>query len=156
MSEHRITLNWSRSSPDFEYKTYNRSHAVTFKNDQSLRMSAALAYKGDADLVDPEEAFVASLSSCHMLTFLAIAARRGIVVDHYADTASGYLEKNADNRLAITRVILRPRITFGRGSDPDEASLHALHEEAHHHCFIANSVVTEITVESNQPSSISG
>lgn len=148
MSEHRITLQWKRQTPDFDYKTYNRDHRVTFKNGESLGMSAAVAYKGNPSLVDPEEAFVASLSSCHMLTFLAVAANRRFIVDRYEDDATGHLEKNGNGKLAITRVTLRPRITFAPGSAPDVATLEALHEKAHHECFIANSVLTEVTVES--------
>jgi organic hydroperoxide reductase OsmC/OhrA len=125
---------------------------VTFKNKESVQMSAAPAYKGNPALVDPEEAFVASLSSCHMLTFLSLAANRKLVVDEYIDDAVGHLEKNANGKLAITRVTLRPQITFAPGTAPDEQTLHALHDKAHHECFIANSVTTEIAVES--PSSV--
>ena len=153
MSEHRIKLNWKRTTPDFDYKSYIRDHAVTFKNGQSLIMSAAPAYKGSPSKVDPEEAFVVSLSSCHMLTFLALAAARKMVVDSYLDDAIGYLEKNADDDLAITRVILRPKITFS-GKAPDAATLHDLHDKAHHGCFIANSVKTQVTVESVEPVSV--
>ena len=153
MSEHRINLCWKRATPDFDYKTYNREHTVTFKNGRPLEMSAAPAYKGDSSKVDPEEAFVASLSSCHMLTFLAMAAGRKLVVDSYVDDAVGYLETNADGNLAITRVILRPRIAFG-GPAPDAATVQALHDKAHHGCFIANSVKTEVTVESAEPAGV--
>jgi len=148
MSQHRITLNWQRTSADFVYATYNRGHTWTFKNGLVVEASAATAYKGDADRVDPEEAFVASISSCHMLTFLAIASRQGFVVDRYIDEAVGHLEKNAQGRLAITRVTLHPAITFGPapGNAPDEAALARLHEESHEQCFIASSVRTEIRV----------
>jgi organic hydroperoxide reductase OsmC/OhrA len=101
---------------------------------------------GDPALVDPEEAFVASISSCHMLTFLALAARDGFVVDDYRDEAVGLMERNEHKRIAITKVTLRPEITWG-GPPPDEAQLAKLHENAHKHCFIANSVSTEITVD---------
>jgi len=152
MSEHRIKLNWSRTTPDFDYRTYGRDHHVTFKNGQSLAMTAAAAYKGNPNLVDPEEAFVASLASCHMLTFLAVAANRKFVVDRYIDEAVGYLDKNAQGKLAITRVVLRPRITFAAGAEPpDRSALEALHDKAHRECFIANSVMTEVTVELNEP-----
>jgi organic hydroperoxide reductase OsmC/OhrA len=97
--------------------------------------------------VDPEEAFVAALSSCHLLTFLAIAARRRLVVDDYSDEAIGYLEKNAEGRLAVTRVVLRPRVAFGGAGPPATEELASLHELAHAQCFIANSVRTEVTVE---------
>lgn len=151
MSEHRITLHWKRASADFKYASYNRSHTWTFKNGLTVEASATPAYRGDPDRVDPEEAFVASLSSCHMLTFLAIAAKRGIVVDSYVDDAVGHMEKNAEGRLAITRVILRPTIAFGPGTAPAPAALTRMHEESHHECFIANSVKTDVRVESPEP-----
>jgi len=147
MSEHRIKLQWRRTTSDFQYKTYNRAHTVTFKNGQALSMSSAVAYRGDAELVDPEEMFVASLSSCHMLTFLALAANRGFIVEQYIDDAVGVLAKNAAGKLAITQVTLHPRITFAKGTAPNDSQLHELHDKAHHECFIANSVVTPVTVE---------
>src|SRR5690349_23969830 len=109
MSEHRTTLTWKRATPDFDYKTYNRSHTVTFKGAEPLKMSASPDYKGDANLADPEDALVAALSSCHMLSFLAIANGRKLVVDSYEDQAVGVLEKNDEGKLAITRVTLRPK-----------------------------------------------
>lgn len=151
MSEHPVQLHWQRSTPDFDIKSYNRGHAVTFKNGQALSMSAAAAYRGDADMVDPEEAFVASLASCHMLTFLAIAAGRKFTVDSYEDDAVGYLERLDNGRMAMTRVVLRPRITFA-GEQPDETALHEMHEKAHSACFIANSVTTAVTIE--QPAAV--
>jgi len=94
--------------------------------------------------VDPEEAFVASLSSCHMLWFLAIAAKRKFVVDSYIDSAVGTLEKDADSKLAITRVTLRPQIKFSGNSEPTRGELENMHHEAHEKCFIANSVKTQV------------
>lgn len=146
MSEHRIELNWKRTSPDFDYRSYNRDHAVTFKNGEALGMSAAPAYKGSPELVDPEELLVASLSSCHMLTFLALAAKKGLVVDSYHDDAVGVLEKNEDGKLAITRVTLRPRVIFA-GEPVDAATLDEFHHHAHEECFIASSVKTKVEVE---------
>src|SRR5262245_10622376 len=153
MSEHRIKLNWTRKSADFDYKNYNRSHSVTFKNGKPVEMSASLAYKGDASMVDPEEAFVAALSSCHMLSFLAIASGRKLVVDSYQDEAVGHLEKNAEGQFAITRVELRPRVKFG-GTPPDAALNQQLHDKAHHACFIANSVKTDVSVEIEDPAGV--
>jgi organic hydroperoxide reductase OsmC/OhrA len=101
----------------------------------------------DAEAVDPEEAFVASLSSCHMLMFLSIAARRGFTVDEYVDEAVGYLEKRADGMLWMSRVTLRPKTTFSGASIPAGAELKALHDQAHHECFIANSVKTLVECE---------
>ena len=96
--------------------------------------------------VDPEEAFVASLSSCHMLTFLAIACKQKFVLDSYEDEAVGHLEKNADGKLAITRVELRPKITWGDGRKPSAEELDKMHHAAHENCFVANSVKTEVKV----------
>ena len=147
MSDHRAQLRWRRETPDFDYKTYNRDHAVTFKNGEAVTMSAAPAYKGSPNAIDPEEMLVASLSSCHMLTFLAMAAMKKLVVDSYADDAVGVMEKNADGKLAITRVTLRPKIAFS-GEAPDAATLDELHHKAHEACFIASSVKCEVLVES--------
>jgi len=109
--------------------------------------SAAPDFLGSAERVDPEEAYVAALSSCHMLTFLAIAAKRNVVVNSYLDDAVGYLEENAGGELCITRVTLRPIIIFAPGSQPTQEELNKLHHSAHKHCFIANSVKTIVEVE---------
>jgi organic hydroperoxide reductase OsmC/OhrA len=147
MSEHRLTLTWQRDGRDFTYEGYSRDHVWTFQGGSVVKASAAPEYKGNPALANPEEAFVAALSGCHMLTFLALAAKKRFVVDRYVDHAVGTLEKNAEGRLAITRVVLRPEITFGGESRPTAADLDTLHDQAHHHCFIANSVRTEVTVE---------
>src|SRR5689334_13503611 len=112
MSEHRATIDWKRATPDFSYESYNRDHEWSFDAGITVRGSAAPAYKGGESCVDPEEAFVASLSSCHMLTFLAIAAKKRLVVDSYRDEAVGVLSKDASGNLAITRVTLHPRVNF--------------------------------------------
>lgn len=148
MSEHKVTIEWKRETPDFAYETYNRDHDWTFDAGVTIRASATPAYLGSESCVDPEEAFVASLSSCHMLTFLAVAARKRYVVDDYHDEAVGVLEKDAQGRLAITRAILRPKVTFGGQKTPTTEELRQLHDQAHHSCFIANSVKTEVVVES--------
>jgi organic hydroperoxide reductase OsmC/OhrA len=100
--------------------------------------------------VDPEEAFVASLSSCHMLNFLFLAAKAGFVLDSYSDTAVGQMEKNAEGRLAITRVTLEPQVRFSGERLPTAEELRKLHDQAHHDCFIANSVRTVVTVEGRE------
>jgi organic hydroperoxide reductase OsmC/OhrA len=146
MSSHKATISWNRNDQPFELKTYSRDHLWQFPGGESLSASAAPAYAGNADLVDPEEAFTASLSACHMLTFLALACSKGFVVNRYEDEAEGTLAKNEQSRLAMTRVVLRPKIEF-EGSAPDSATLEVLHERAHKACFIANSVNTEIVVE---------
>lgn len=147
MSEHHATVHWTRDDREFTYATYPRDHDWTFEGGTVVRASAAPGYKGNADLVDPEEAFVASLSSCHMLTFLALATKKQLVVDRYTDSAVGFLEKNDDGQLAITRVTLRPDIEFGGEARPSREDVAALHDAAHRHCFIANSVTTHVSVE---------
>ncbi|KAA9130250.1 OsmC family peroxiredoxin [Marinihelvus fidelis] len=144
MSEHRATIDWKRTTDSFAYDDYNREHEWRFGSGIAVKASAAPAFRGDGQSVDPEEAFVAAVSSCHMLTFLALCAKKRIVVDAYEDAAVGLLAKNENGKLAITEVRLSPNITFA-GEAPDEAALAALHERAHHECFIANSVSCQIT-----------
>ena len=115
-------------------------------NGSSVPATSAPAFRGNPERVDPEAAFVASLSSCHMLTFLAIASRKRLVVDAYEDDAVGYLAKNEAGKLAMTRVVLRPRVAFA-GASPSPEALADLHELSHRECFIANSVVTHVEVE---------
>ncbi len=145
MSEHQVTLTWERGDREFTYEAYSRDHTWAFDGGASVRASAAPGYKGNPECVDPEEAFVASLSSCHMLTFLALAAKKKLVVDRYVDQAVGHMEKNEQGRIAITRVTLRPKITWS-GTAPSPEELDGLHHKAHEYCFIANSVTTDITV----------
>ena len=147
MSEHVVDLSWARGEHEFTYQTYSRDHEWRFDGGVTVAGSANPAYLGSEDRVDPEEAFVAALSSCHLLTFLAIAAKKRLVVDAYDDHAVGLMEKNEDGRLAITKVILRPKIAFA-GDAPDAETLERMHHRAHQECFIANSVRTEVTVES--------
>jgi organic hydroperoxide reductase OsmC/OhrA len=147
MSEHKVTLEWKRETDSFSYETYNRDHVWVFEGGIRIPASAAPAYRGNPAHVNPEDALVAALSSCHMLTFLAVAAKKQLVVDRYSDHAVGVLEKNQKGKLAITRVILRPRIVFGGSISPTHEQLTALHERAHSDCFIANSVTTDVTVE---------
>lgn len=146
MSEHRATVHWNRQDTPFTAKEYTRDHVWKFDGGSEVRASAAPQFLGNDALVDPEQAFVAALSSCHMLTFLALAAREGLVVDGYEDAAVGLMERNAEKRTAITRVVLRPKISWG-GDPPSAEQLNELHANAHRHCFIANSVTTEVSVE---------
>jgi organic hydroperoxide reductase OsmC/OhrA len=147
MSEHVVDVSWSRGEYEFTYDSYNRDHEWRFDGGITLPASANPKYLGNPGPVDPEEAFVAALSSCHMLTFLSIAARKRLVVDAYDDHAVGVMAKNADGRLAITEVTLHPKIVWS-GTDPDAEALERLHHLAHRECFIANSVTTEIIVAS--------
>ena len=146
MSEHKANIIWARNGADFGYKNYPRDHVWRFPNGVEVPGSAAPAYLGNPQRVDPEAAFVAALSSCHMLTFLALASNKGFVVDSYEDAAVGHLEKNANGKLAITRVELHPTIVYSGAKQPAAADLDWLHDKAHKECFIANSVTTEVKV----------
>ena len=147
MAEHKITLEWKRETDSFTYDSNNRDHMLIFEGGARVPASAAPAYRGNPALVNPEDALVAALSSCHMLTFLAVAAKKKFVVDRYSDDAVGFLEKNAKGKLAVTRAILRPKVTFSGPATPTPEQLTSLHEEAHNGCFVANSVTTDVTVE---------
>jgi organic hydroperoxide reductase OsmC/OhrA len=146
MSEYKVTLKWERGGVEFSYLKYPRDHTWSFDGGHTMKATAAPAYVGNPAYVDPEEAFVASLSSCHMLTFLAIACKQRFVLDSYEDEAVGHLEKNADGKLAITRVELCPKITWGGDRTPNAEELDKMHHAAHENCFIANSVKTEVKV----------
>jgi organic hydroperoxide reductase OsmC/OhrA len=150
MSRHEATIEWRRLTADFNYATYERGHWWSFPSGIRMPGTAARsnipATAAPALGVDPEQAFVAALASCHMLWFLHLACRAHLVVDRYLDPAAGTLEPDAAGKLAITRVTLRPTVTFN-GAPPSESQVRALHEAAHEKCFIANSVKTEIVVE---------
>lgn len=150
MSEHRATIDWRLESTEFSYESYNRGHAWTFVG--GVRVPAAAAPGNippsavGAPGVDPEQAFVAALSSCHMLWFLHLACNRKLKVVRYRDEAVGVLEKGADGKEAITRVTLRPAVSF-EGTPPGPEQFAELHEKAHQRCFIANSVKSEVVIE---------
>ena len=143
MASHKATIRWQADDRDFTPAGYNRDHRWDFEGGQSVGASAAPAYKGNPALVDPEQAFTASLAACHMLTFLYLAAVKGIVISAYVDEAEGFLGKTEQGRMAMERVVLKPRIQFV-GPSPDEETLRDLHHRAHEDCFIANSVTTRI------------
>ena len=147
MSEHKVTLTWNRGETPFDYQKYPRNHTWKFDGGHAMEASAAPAYLGDPKNVDPEEAFVASLSSCHMLTFLAIACKQKFVLDEYVDDAVGHMEKTAEGKMAITRVTLKPKIKWSGEKQPSPEEIEKIHHAAHDNCFIANSVKTEVTVE---------
>lgn len=147
MSEHTARLSWSRHGHDFTYETYSRDHVLEFENGQRSLASSAPGFVGNPEALNPETLLVGSLSSCHMLTFLAVAAKRGYVVDEYEDAASGLLDKNAEGKMAITRITLRPRVQFSGSKQPDAVELAKLHERAHANCFIGTSIRAEVVVE---------
>jgi len=153
MAEYRATIDWALApSDDFEKGRYSRAHTVAFSEHvvpgtASHHVVGKWAAPG---AVDPEEMLVGSLSACHMLTFLHMARLGGFVITRYRDAAVGVMEKDAEGRMAVTRVTLRPEITY-EGRRPTEAERDHLHHQAHEECFIANSVKTEIAVEEVEP-----
>jgi organic hydroperoxide reductase OsmC/OhrA len=147
MAEHRARIEWKRSLKDFSYEAYSRDHSWIFEGGANIPASAATKFLGSPERVDPEEAFVASLSSCHMLSLLAIASRRRYVVDTYEDDAIGYLEENGEGKLVMTHVILRPKVVFGGERTPGPEQVELMHHQAHDACFIANSVKTDVHCE---------
>ncbi|MEM7792303.1 MAG: OsmC family protein [Verrucomicrobiota bacterium] len=144
MSEHKVDLRWSRGDHGFDYKEYSRNHHWSFPNGLKFEASAAAKFLGDTTKIDPEAAFVGSLSSCHLLSFLAICSRKGILVESYADHAVGFLEKNHEGKLVVNRVELHPITHFGDGVNLSDREIKVLHHEAHTECFLANSVKTKI------------
>jgi organic hydroperoxide reductase OsmC/OhrA len=151
MSTYTADVLWLRNEGDFIGNRYSRSHKLRFDGGLEVPGSSSPQVvpspMSDAAALDPEEAFVASLSSCHMLWFLSLAARRKFCVDRYFDAASGVLEKNAEGKLAMTVVTLHPDVMFAGARVPTPAELKQLHHDAHDACFIANSVKTDVRCE---------
>ena len=152
MSEHRATIRWESKGPDFLRGKYSREHTWTFDGGVTVNASASpsvvpVPYSNPAH-VDPEEAFVAAVSSCHMLTFVYLASRQGFQVDSYVDEAVGLVTKNESGVPWVSSIRLKPQIAYGGQKLPMSADEERLHHLAHEQCFIANSVKTKITVES--------
>jgi organic hydroperoxide reductase OsmC/OhrA len=151
MSEYSATIRWRRGDDEFTDDKYSRGHEWVFDGGLTVPASASPDIvplpMSVAENIDPEEAFVASLSSCHMLFFLAIAAAAGFVIDEYTDAATGRMEKNAEGRTAMTNVVLRPCASWSGERIPDRQRIEKMHHRAHELCFIANSVTTEVVTE---------
>lgn len=150
MSTHNATIRWQNTGPDFRKRQYSREHAWHFDGGAVVAASASPhivpAPWSNAAGVDPEEAFVASIASCHMLWFLHIALDAGFEPESYEDHAEGVMTKNEHGKLWISQVTLRPRITWKGGKMPTNAELDHLHHRTHDECFIANSVKTEVRI----------
>lgn len=150
MAKYWATVSWCRNEQAFVDNRYKRLHAWSFDGGAEVAASSSPHVVpepySDASAVDPEEAFVASISSCHMLWFLALAAEKSLVVDRYEDKAFGRMGKNDAGKIAVTRVVLSPAVTFA-GRSPTEDEYAAMHHAAHEKCFIANSVRSEITCQ---------
>ena len=155
MSEHKATVDWKRTSPDFLKGKYSREHTWTFDGGTAVAASASPSvvpapYSNPAG-VDPEEAFVASVSSCHMLWYLSLAGQQGFQVDSYNDQAVGHMTKNEKGVLWISSIKLSPKITYSGDKLPTPADEERLHHQAHERCFIANSIKTQVTVGDASP-----
>jgi len=152
MSEYFAKINWVRDRTEiYTDNKYSRGHVWIFDGGVSIKASSSphvvpLPYSV-AENVDPEEAFVASLSSCHMLFFLSIAAKRRYVVDSYTDDAVGTMEIDFDGKISMTKVTLKPRVQFSGDTTPTIEQLEKMHHQSHEQCFIANSVKTEVVTE---------
>ena len=152
MSQHQARISWARQAQErFVDSRYSRAHQWEFDGGVKVPASSAVSSVplpySKPENVDPEEALVAAISSCHMLSFLYVVAKEGFVVDRYDDLATGTLARNAEGRLAVTAVRLAPRIEFSGPRSPTQADVDRLHHRAHEECFIANSVRTDIAVE---------
>jgi organic hydroperoxide reductase OsmC/OhrA len=151
MSNHQATVVWNRNGENFLDNKYSRQHVWRFDGGAEVLASASPQVvplpMSSENAVDPEEAFIASLSSCHMLWFLSLAARRGFVVDSYQDLSTGVMAKNGEGKLAITEVTLRPAVVFSGDSQPGPEDVASLHDRAHESCFIANSVRSTVRCE---------
>lgn len=150
MSEHKATIRWQRAGPDFLSGKYSREHTWTFDGGVTVPASASPSVVptpySNAAHVDPEEAFVASISSCHMLTYLYLASRQGFQVDAYVDEAVGVMAKNEKAASWVSTVTLHPQISYNGAKRPTPADEEQLHHLAHEQCFIANSIKTQVTV----------
>lgn len=149
--EYRARIRWQRDGALFTDNRFSRAHTWQFDGGLEVPASASphvvRAPMSVEAAVDPEEAFIASLSSCHMLWFLSLAARAGLCVDTYSDAATGLMGRNAAGKTAMLRVNLHPRVSFGNSRRPTTAEFLELHHKAHAECFIANSVTTEVGTE---------
>jgi organic hydroperoxide reductase OsmC/OhrA len=151
VGHYKVEVLWERGEQAFVDSRYSRRHVLRFDGGAEVPASSSPGVvplpMSDASAVDPEEAFVASLSSCHMLWFLSLAAQRKLRVDSYFDEADGLLKKNAEGKLAMTRVTLRPKVAFSGDRIPSREEIDQLHHEAHEECFLASSVKTEMRCE---------
>lgn len=151
MHTYLATTVWQRGDQPFADNKYSRAHELQF--DGGLRVPASSSPlsvpepMSIAANLDPEEGLVAAASSCHLLVFLYVACKAGFIVDSYQDKAVGYMDKNENGRMAITRIALRPTIVFAGTRQPGAAELDALHHAAHEDCYIANSIRADIVVE---------
>jgi len=146
MSELSIELHWQREEPELQPGKYSNVHSVQYNDSNALQVDAAPDWGGDSANTNPEQAFAASLSSCQMMTFLALAAKTGWPVASYQDHATAHLGKNAKGRMSVTRVDLHPVVGFDTGFAVDVAELQQMHQRAHRYCFIANTLADSVEI----------
>lgn len=147
MSTHSSSLAWTRRVHPDDPRTYSRNHTIIVGREQAVAASAAADYKGDPSAADPEQLFVAAVSSCHMLFFLALAEAQGWRVERYEDLATAYLERDEGRHFAVKRIVLAPVAIFSASAAPSGEKVALLHEQAHRHCFIARSVRCEVEIQ---------
>jgi organic hydroperoxide reductase OsmC/OhrA len=151
MEQHTAEILWLRGEQDFCSNRYSRKHLLRFDGGAEIAGSSSPYVvplpMSDATAVDPEEMFIASIASCHMLWFLSIAAKNGFCVDRYADSPAGVMRRNEGGRMAMTSVTLKPAVDFSGVKRPTTQQIDAMHHEAHAECFIANSIITYVRCE---------
>jgi len=147
MSEHNVKLIWTKQTESFAYKDYNRDHQWDFGEGLVVNASSAPQFMGNPEYADPERAFSAALSSCHMLFFIAICSKKRLVVERYIDHSSAYLVQDEAGDLIINKVILRPEVTFAEGIEVSQDVLDKIHQQSHDKCFLAKSVKSEVLIE---------
>lgn len=147
MSEHNITLSWTKQTKSFAYKDYNRDHQWDFGEGLVINASSAPQFLGNPEYADPERAFAAALSSCHMLFFIAICSKKRLIVADYVDQATAFLEQDEERVLVISKVILRPEVTFAKGVEVSREVMEKIHQQSHDKCFLARSVKSEVIIE---------
>jgi len=147
MSDLSIDLTWTRDTPTLAPGKFSNAHDITYNADYTLPGDAAPDWGGDASATNPEQALAASLSSCHMMTFLALAAKASWSIATYSDHAEAVLGKLPDGKMAVTDLKLAPRVTFDTGMERSSDEIEKMHERAHRYCFVANSVSARMHIQ---------
>ena len=153
MSDLSIQLNWQRAEPVLLTGKYSNAHTVRFNSDYDVAVDAAPDWGGDPANTNPEQALASALSSCHMMTFLALASKAGWPVASYSDHAVAHLGKNTKGQMSVTRIDLHPLVRFDAGFSPDDAELSKMQHRAHRYCFIANTLAESVEINILQPAS---
>ena len=147
MGQHKTSIHWERDTGHFNIKSFNRDHVIRFENGVAINATSAPEYTGNLELISPEDLLVATISSCHMMTFLAIASLKNWLVQTYNDQAQGFLEENSRGRVMMNRVILQPQVLFSGSNLPTSKEQEDIHFKAKRSGFITNSVRTSISIQ---------